>query len=81
MEKTLNIFQRALNFVDSQALTQQNIKPLKMPMNDMEFHNYLDSDGRLVKPEDFRLSIYCGGLEPGLRKVRFPHGYFYINLI
>ncbi|GAB6020028.1 hypothetical protein CHUAL_002776 [Chamberlinius hualienensis] len=73
-EKTLNLVQKALNLVDSQSLLQQQqLKPLKPPMNDDEFHNFLDSDGRLVRPNELRLSIYKGGLESGLRKVVWKH--------
>lgn len=42
-------------------------------MTDLEFRNYLDSDGHMVKPEEFRLSIYQGGIEPSLRRVVWRH--------
>lgn len=45
----------------------------KNPMTDMEFHNYLDSSGHMVKPEEFRISIYQGGIEPSLRRVVWRH--------
>ena len=48
-------------------------KPLKPPMSDMEFHNYLDSAGFMVKPNEFRLSIYQGGIESSLRRVAWRH--------
>lgn len=48
-------------------------KPLKPPMSDMEFHNYLDSAGFMVKPSEFRLSIYQGGIESSLRRVAWRH--------
>lgn len=48
-------------------------RPVKSPMTDMEFRNYLDSDGHMVKPGEFRLSIYQGGTEPSLRRVVWRH--------
>ena len=42
-------------------------------MTDAEFRNYLDSDGHMVKPEEFRLSIYQGGVEHSLRRVVWRH--------
>lgn len=42
-------------------------------MSDMEFHNYLDSGGFMVKPNEFRLAIYQGGIEPSLRRVAWRH--------
>lgn len=39
----------------------------------MEFRNYQDSSGHLVKPEEFRLSIYQGGVESSLRRVVWRH--------
>ena len=48
-------------------------RPMKPPMSDMEFHNYLDSAGVMVKPQEFRLSIYQGGIEPSLRRVAWRH--------
>lgn len=52
---------------------EQQYRPVKSPMTDMEFRNYLDSDGHMVKPEEFRLSIYQGGIEPSLRRVVWRH--------
>ena len=51
----------------------QTYKPMKAPMTDLEFRNYLDSDGHMVKPEEFRLSIYQGGVEHSLRRVVWRH--------
>lgn len=48
-------------------------RPIKAPMTDMEFRNYLDSDGHMVKPGEFRLSIYQGGTEAALRRVVWRH--------
>ncbi|KAK3579389.1 hypothetical protein CHS0354_029697 [Potamilus streckersoni] len=52
---------------------ESQFRPLKSPMTDLEFRNYLDSDGHMVKPEEFRLSIYQGGVEPVLRRVVWRH--------
>lgn len=72
MERTFNLVQRALNIGDNEN-NAENSKPTKPPMTDSEFHNYLDCEGRLVKPKELRLSVYHGGLEPSLRKVVWKH--------
>ena len=51
----------------------QEYRSIKAPMTDMEFRNYLDSDGHMIKPGEFRLSIYQGGTEPSLRRVVWRH--------
>ena len=51
----------------------QQYRPVKAPMTDMEFRNYLDSDGHMVKSSEFRLSIYQGGVENSLRRVVWRH--------
>ena len=64
------------NSASTSGLKQSEIetfKPLKPPMSDLEFHNYLDSAGFMVKPNEFRLSIYQGGIEPSLRRVAWRH--------
>lgn len=43
--------------------------PKKPPLGDCELHDYLDRRGKLVRPEDLRLRIYYGGVEPSQRKV------------
>lgn len=40
------------------------------PLSDAEFHNYLNGQGQLTRPEELRLRIYHGGVEPSLRKVQ-----------
>lgn len=42
-------------------------------MSDAEFHHFLDNVGHLVQPQQFRLSVYQGGVEPALRKVVWRH--------
>lgn len=40
------------------------------PLSDAEFHSYLNGQGQLTRPEELRLRIYHGGVEPSLRKVQ-----------
>ncbi|GFN88759.1 TBC1 domain family member 25 [Plakobranchus ocellatus] len=68
--RTVNSMQRAMGLKQSE---NDAIKPLKPPMSDMEFHNYLDSAGFMVKPNEFRLSIYQGGIDTSLRRVAWRH--------
>ena len=42
-------------------------------MNDSEFHRYLDDVGHMVMPQQFRLAVYQGGIEPSLRRVVWRH--------
>lgn len=48
-------------------------KPCRTPLSDAEFRSYLDEEGRLVKPEQFRLAVYQGGVEASLRPVVWRH--------
>ena len=43
------------------------------PMSDTKFHSFLDAVGHLTQPEQFRLCVYHGGVEPSLRKVVWRH--------
>ncbi|CAC5413076.1 TBC1 domain family member 25 [Mytilus coruscus] len=52
---------------------ESKYKPSKSPVTDLEFRNYLDSSGHMVKPEELRLSIYQGGIEASLRRVVWRH--------
>ncbi|GIX95677.1 TBC1 domain family member 25 [Caerostris extrusa] len=72
MEKTFNMVQRALNLSEGDS-ESDSFKPVKQPMVDGEFHTYLDSEGRLVKPRELRLSVYQRGIDPALRKVVWKH--------
>lgn len=47
----------------------EDVKPFKPPLSDAEFHMYLNHEGQLFRPEELRLRIYHGGVEPSLRKV------------
>ncbi|XP_026104933.1 TBC1 domain family member 25-like isoform X2 [Carassius auratus] len=62
--RTLSRVQQALSWSYG-----EEVKPFKPPLNDAEFHSYLNSQGQLTRPEDLRLRIYHGGVEPSLRKV------------
>ncbi|XP_045164728.2 TBC1 domain family member 25-like [Mercenaria mercenaria] len=70
VERTVSHVQRVIGM---KSEDEQQYRPIKSPMTDMEFRNYLDSDGHMVKPEEFRLSIYQGGIEPSLRRVVWRH--------
>ncbi|PVD24774.1 hypothetical protein C0Q70_15260 [Pomacea canaliculata] len=67
--RTMSTMQRAMGLKHP----EETYKPLKLAMSDMEFHNYLDSAGYMVKPNEFRLSIYQGGIESSLRRVAWRH--------
>ncbi|KAJ8411984.1 hypothetical protein AAFF_G00142510 [Aldrovandia affinis] len=62
--RTLSRVQQALSWTYG-----EEVKPFKPPLSDAEFHSYLSSQGQLSRPEDLRLRIYHGGVEPSLRKV------------
>ncbi|KAG7477526.1 hypothetical protein MATL_G00070530 [Megalops atlanticus] len=62
--RTLSRVQQALSWTYG-----EEVKPFKPPLSDAEFHSYLNSQGQLTRPEELRLRIYHGGVEPSLRKV------------
>lgn len=64
MGKTLSKVQQAFSWSYG-----EEIKPFKPPLSDAEFHDYLNELGQLTRPEELRLRIYHGGVEPSLRKV------------
>nr|XP_020486000.1 TBC1 domain family member 25 [Labrus bergylta] len=47
----------------------EEIRPFKPPLSDAEFHSYMNGQGQLTRPEELRLRIYHGGVDPSLRKV------------
>ncbi|XP_006902556.1 PREDICTED: TBC1 domain family member 25-like [Elephantulus edwardii] len=47
----------------------EDVKPFKPPLSDAEFHMYLNHEGQISRPEELRLHIYHGGVEPSMRKV------------
>lgn len=62
--RTLSKFQQVLSWPHG-----EDVKPFKPPLSDAEFHTYLNHEGQLSRPEELRLRIYHGGVEPSLRKV------------
>lgn len=42
-------------------------------MTDAEFHHFLDTVGHMIRPEEFRMAVYQGGVEPSLRSVVWRH--------
>ncbi|XP_053329100.1 TBC1 domain family member 25 [Spea bombifrons] len=62
--RTLSKVQQALNWTYG-----EDVKPFKPPLSDVEFHSYMNHEGQLTRPEELRLRIYHGGVEPSLRKV------------
>ena len=43
------------------------------PLKDIDFRNYLDDEGSLIKPDELRLLVYQIGVEHSLRKVVWKH--------
>jgi len=43
------------------------------PVSDATFRSFLNKVGQVVAPREFRLAVYRGGLEPGLRKIAWKH--------
>ncbi|XP_075041670.1 TBC1 domain family member 25 isoform X2 [Mixophyes fleayi] len=62
--RTISRMQQALSWTYG-----EDIKPFKPPLSDVEFHTFLNHEGQLSRPEELRLRIYHGGVEPSLRKV------------
>ncbi|CAG4998389.1 unnamed protein product [Parnassius apollo] len=67
VEKTFNIVSRALN------LYEDPNTPPRPPLNDIEFRAFLDAVGQITNTSKLREVIYCGGIEPSLRKVVWKH--------
>ncbi|CAG5132877.1 unnamed protein product [Candidula unifasciata] len=68
--RTVSSMQRAMGFKHPENGVT---KPAKLPMCDTEFRNYLDSSGFMIKPNEFRQSVYQGGIEHSLRRVAWRH--------
>jgi len=62
-------FRAALNL----DIEQRNTEPCRPPVSDVEFRSFLNKVGQVVAPREFRLAVYRGGLEPGLRKIAWKH--------
>ncbi|CAK1550066.1 unnamed protein product [Leptosia nina] len=67
VEKTFNMVSRALN------LYEDPNTPPRPPLNDVEFRSFLDPVGRIYNIAKLKEVIYCGGIEPSLRKVVWKH--------
>ena len=63
--RTIELVQRALLMADYDKDESRFSKP---PMSDTEYRNFLDSEGRLVRPLEFRRSVFLGGVDHNLRK-------------
>ncbi|XP_026756919.2 TBC1 domain family member 25 [Galleria mellonella] len=67
VEKTFNMVSRALN------LYEDPNTPPRPPLSDIEFRAFLDAVGQINNPTKLREVIYCGGIDPSLRKVVWKH--------
>lgn len=67
VEKTFNMVSRALNFYEDPNT------PPRPPLCDIEFRAFLDNVGLITNTSKLREVIYCGGIEPSLRKVVWKH--------
>ncbi|XP_046961998.1 TBC1 domain family member 25 isoform X1 [Vanessa cardui] len=67
VEKTFNMVSRALNLYDDPNT------PPRPPLSDNEFRAFLDAVGQINNTTKLREVIYCGGIEPSLRKVVWKH--------
>ena len=48
-------------------------EPEHPPVSDAQFRTFLNKVGQVTAPREFRLAVYRGGLEPGLRKIAWKH--------
>jgi len=64
-----NKFRAALNL----DIEERNVEPCRPPVSDTEFRSFLNKVGQVVAPREFRLAVYRGGLDPGLRKIAWKH--------
>ncbi|KAI8428058.1 hypothetical protein MSG28_002346 [Choristoneura fumiferana] len=67
VEKTFNMVTRALNLYDDPNT------PSRAPLSDIEFRSFLDAVGQITNTAKLREVIYCGGIDPSLRKVVWKH--------
>lgn len=67
VEKTFNMVSRALNLYEDPST------PPRPPLSDNEFRAFLDAVGQITNPTKLREVIYCGGIDPSLRKVVWKH--------
>ncbi|XP_054033151.1 TBC1 domain family member 25 [Dryobates pubescens] len=69
--RTLARAQAALSWPEasSQPVPALPVPPQCSPLGDLELRSFLGPGGRLQRPQDLRLRVFHGGVEPGLRKV------------
>ena len=53
--------------------SQKTAEPEYPPVSDAQFRSFLNKVGQVTAPREFRLAVYRGGLEPGLRKIAWKH--------
>lgn len=61
MEKTLNLFSRALN------LSEESYAPTRPPLNQDEFHSFLGPVGHVINGTKLRKVVYESGIDPSFR--------------
>ena len=67
-------FRAALNLDLEQERGNLDLEsPAGPPVTDSMFRSFLNKVGQVVAPREFRLAVYKGGLEPGLRKIAWKH--------
>ena len=50
--------------------TNNDQKKWKQPLSEVEFkNNFLDSDGRIIQPNELKQRIFEGGIDPRLRRI------------
>ena len=54
-------------------IEEKTSDPVYPPVSDAQFRSFLNKVGQVVAPREFRLAVYRGGLEPGLRKIAWKH--------
>jgi hypothetical protein len=62
-------FRAALNL----DIEERSTEPCRPPVSDTEFRSFLNKVGQVLAPREFRLAVYRGGLDPGLRKIAWKH--------
>ncbi|NXI48362.1 TBC25 protein, partial [Galbula dea] len=68
--RTLARAQAALAWSEGGSLPSPPLPPSPCaPLSDADLRSYLGPGGRLLRPQDLRLHVFHGGVEPGLRKV------------
>ena len=54
-------------------IEERAAEPVHAPVSDAQFRSFLNKVGQVTAPREFRLAVYRGGLEPGLRKIAWKH--------